>query len=140
MAKRGVRVEDDCKVRVRDGARVIDSIIDDVKKPIYEYNSIISSKGYYLKPVHRVYRHRSDGTRKIYEYYGRYFWRIETRGGRKRLVYAGTRKPRGLPDPPRTGLEGLVVLRESNSNDVIIDCHVYERFKHLFEGMNVEKL
>ena len=139
MAKGRARVEDGCKIKVRGGARIIDSIIDEVKKPIYDYNSIISSRGFYLKPVHRVYKQRPDGTKKIYEYYGRYFWRIESKGGKKRLVYAGTQKPRGLPDPPKTGLEGLVVLRESNSDDVIIDCHVYEKFKHLFKGLDIEQ-
>jgi len=91
-----------------------------------------SKRGYYLKPVHKVYR-TTGGLRRIYEYYGRYWWRK----GDGKLIYAGAKKPGGLPQPPLNPLEGLSVIREGD--DVIIRCDVYERFKWVFEGLAVER-
>ena len=124
---------DDCKVRVIGGRIVLWRIASEVKSVFYEYNSLISRTGYYLKPVHKVYKRTSDGRRRIYEYYGRYWWR---RKG-KRLVYAGTEKPRRVRvDPPRHPLEGLSIIVEDD--DVIISCADYEKFKGFFEGLPVE--
>ena len=127
-------MSEECRLIVYNGGIRIDEILDRVKERIYEYNSIAGKLGYYLKPVHKVYRRLSDGTLKVYEYYGRYYWR---RSGR-RLVYAGTEKPDELPDPGPLGVEGLVVIRISE-RDIVIDCEVYDRFRQLFEGLKVER-
>ncbi len=123
----------ECRLLVKGGGKRIDSIIDEYKSVIYEYNTRISGQGYYLKPVHKVYRRLSDGTLKVYEYYGRYYWR---KAG-ERLIYAGREKPRGLPDI-HLPFEGLAVIRINNS-DVVIDCDLYDKFKHIFEGLHVER-
>lgn len=130
---RRANVEDECRVIVRGGAPRIDEILEEVKAKVYAYNSMISGTGYYLKPVHKVYRRLSDGTVKIYEYYGKYFWK---KAG-KRLVYAGTVKPRGLPDPEPMPLEGLSLIRIGD--DVVIDCGVFEKYRSLFEGLKIER-
>ncbi len=128
----------DCRIRIYRGGVVIDSILDSIKEEVYRYNTIISRTGYYLKPVHKVYKRKSDGTVKIYEYYGRYWWRFKRDNGRKRLVYAGKEKPRGLPDPPEIPLEGLSVIREDN--DIIVDCRDYDRYRHVFKGLAAERV
>jgi hypothetical protein len=124
--------EPQCAVRVRGGYSAIREVLDRIKEEIYLYNSEASKRGYYLKPVHKVYR-TTGGLRRIYEYYGRYWWRK----GDGKLIYAGAKKPRGLPQPPLNPLEGLSVIREGD--DVIIRCDVYERFKWVFEGLAVER-
>jgi hypothetical protein len=127
----------DCYVKVYGGYLRLREWLDSLKSVIYEYNEKIKGSGYYLKPVHKVYYSPSGGPTRVYEYYGRYWWRVEERGGRRRLVYAGRVKPRGLPDPPNLGvIEGLRVIVEGN--DVIIECRVYEKAKSVFSGLKVE--
>ncbi|MCE4602312.1 MAG: hypothetical protein F7C08_04015 [Desulfurococcales archaeon] len=123
----------ECRLLIRGGASRIDEILDEVKYKIYSYNTRISHTGYYLKPVHKVYRRLSDGAVKVYEYYGRYYWRKQG----KKLVYAGTEKPRGLPEPEPTPLDGLAVIRVGE--DIVIDCMVYDKYKDLFHGLKVER-
>lgn len=124
-----------CRVRIVGGARILDAILDEYKEKLYEYNDSIRDRGYYLKPVHKVYK-VVGGERRLYEYYGRYWWRlVKTRNGR-RLVYAGSSKPRGLPDPPGFALEGLSVIRVGD--DVIVECWVYERYRKVLSGAPVE--
>ena len=126
----------ECRVRVLGGALVLDLVLDKIKVEIYEYNTRISKTGYYLKPVHRVYR-KTGGQRKVYEYYGRYWWRLERSKGRLKWIYVGRIKPEGLPEPPRHVLEGLSVIREGE--DVIIECSLYDKFRTLFDGFPVER-
>ena len=107
---------------------------------IYEYNDAIRGTGYYLKPVHKVYKN-VGGVRRVYEYYGRYWWRRIKRRDRSgyKLVYAGTEKPREVPlDPPHTGLEGLRVIVEGD--DIIIECSVYYKYKNSFQGLKVSRV
>jgi hypothetical protein len=127
----------ECKVRILGGLKVIEEILDSVKRRVYEYNSLISQYGYYLKPVHKVYKTLSDGRKRIYEYYGRYWWRLERRRGRLVWIYVGNVKPKGLPEFPPHELEGLSIIREGD--DVVINCEVYDKFKELFSGLPVEK-
>ncbi len=128
-----MRGSEECRLIVYGGARRLEEVLDRVKEKVYEYNTIAGRHGYYLKPVHKVYRRTSQGV-KVYEYYGRYYWR---RAG-NRLVYAGTVKPRGLPDPEPLGIEGLSVIRV-NDEDIVVDCTVYDRFKTLFQGLKAER-
>lgn len=126
-------MEPPCRVRVYGGYGPISRVLNDIKEAIYSYNVIASSRGYYLKPVHKVYK-RVGGLTRVYEYYGRYWWRK----GDSRLIYAGSVKPRGLPEPPPNPLDGLSVIREDN--DIIVDCGTYERFKELFKGLRAERV
>ncbi|MMZ65447.1 hypothetical protein D1872_278520 [compost metagenome] len=124
----------DCRIIVYGGRRALDLLADLVKEPFYEYNSKISRTGYYLKPVHKVYKRLPDGRTRIYEYYGRYWWRKKG----KKLVYAGRVKPRVIrEDPPEHPLEGLSIIVEGD--DVIMDCRDYERFQEHFRGLRVER-
>ncbi len=125
----------DCKVIVYNGRRIIINLLDELKNPFYEYNSKISSTGYYLKPVHKVYKTLGDGRRRIYEYYGRYWWR---RVG-KRFVYAGVSKPRAVKEPPPPNpLDGLSIIVEGE--DIILSCRDYEKFYEYFKGYKIEKI
>jgi len=126
-----------CRVRVLGGASAIEKVLDDIKKQVYKYNSEVSKKGYYLKPVHKVYKKLSNGRMRIYEYYGRYWWRLERRNGKLKWIYVSNIKPKGLPEFPSHKLEGVVVIREGN--DIIIDCEVFDRLKELFENLPVER-
>ncbi|MCE4599791.1 MAG: hypothetical protein F7C81_06305 [Desulfurococcales archaeon] len=129
--------ESECRIRVYGGGKAIDSVLDSIKEEVYRYNTLISKTGYYLKPVHKVYKRRSDGSIKVYEYYGRYWWRFKEARGGKRLVYAGKEKPKGLPSPPRIPLEGLSVIREDG--DVIVDCRDYNKYIEVFKGLKAER-
>ncbi len=122
----------DCRVRVIGGASRLAAIVDEIKGPFYKYNTLISATGYYLKPVHKVYKRTSQGIVRVYEYYGRYWWRKKN----GRMVYAGREKPRRVPlDPPPHPLEGLSIIVEEG--DVIMSCRDYERFRAYFQGLRV---
>ncbi|MFP3171662.1 hypothetical protein [Acidilobus sp. 7A] len=125
--------EPQCRVRVYGGYSAILTVLSYVKEAIYRYNEVASRKGYYLKPVHKVYK-RLNGVVRVYEYYGRYWWRK----GERRLIYAGHERPRGLPEPPSNPLEGLSVIREGE--DIIIDCSLYDDFSWLFKGLRSERV
>ncbi|MEM0366339.1 MAG: hypothetical protein QXO93_03790 [Acidilobaceae archaeon] len=123
-----------CRVRVISGALVLDKLLADLKRAIYDYNWRIKSTNYYLKPVHKVYK-TVGGARRIYEYYGRYWWRITREEGSVKFIYVGKIKPQNLPEPPINPLEGLVVIRENR--DVILECEAYNRFKDIFKGLKI---
>ncbi|MCX8195667.1 MAG: hypothetical protein N3F67_01065 [Acidilobaceae archaeon] len=125
-------IEPQCWVRVLRGGRALDEALSEIKVKIYEYNRAIKGTKYYLKPVHKAYRF-VGGTRRVYEYYGRYWYRVEGRG----LKYIGTQPPLGLPSPPRNPLEGLSVIREGE--DLILRCESYDSFKYFFAGLEVRR-
>ncbi len=127
--------EGDCRLRIIRGAKALDPILADLKRVFYEYNKVIRDTGYYLKPVHKVYKYTS-GSLRVYEYYGRYWWRLVRRGGKPRYIYAGTVKPEKVTvDPPDNPLEGLSLIREGD--DVIVRCFDFERFAGVFRGYRV---
>ncbi len=123
---------------------MVRKLLDQYLKDLYNYNSLISRYGFYLKPVHIVVRNTSDGKRRYY-YYGRYWWKIEYVGKKKktskiRWRYVGREKPRelsGIPDPPRNPFEGLVY--QVRGEDIIISKRVFERFKWLFRDNVIEE-
>ncbi|MCX8165448.1 MAG: hypothetical protein N3D79_02515 [Acidilobaceae archaeon] len=123
-------IEPPCWVRVLKGGRALDEVLAEVKVRFYEYNRAVRGTRYYLKPVHKVYKH-VGGARRTYEYYGRYWYRVEGR----RFRYVGTETPRGLPDPPKNPLAGLSVIREED--DLIIRCELYDKFRQFFVGLEV---
>ncbi len=127
-------------VIVKGGYRRVVEAVERYRLQLYRYTSLLSGTGYYLKPVHIVYRTLADGTRKKYYYYGRYWYRLERRNGRLVWRYVGTSKPRELshlPDPPPNPLEGLSYARVGDSDDIILEEETYKRFKWLFEGLEV---
>lgn len=127
-----------CFVRVQGGAPAAEALSLMARQAVYSYNMAIRKTGYYLKPVHYVYKRNSSGRVKVYEYYGRYWWRLERVGSRVRWRYVGKVKPPGLPEPPETGLEGLRIIRDGD--DIIVDCWVVERFPDIFQGLVVERV
>ncbi|MCD6488498.1 MAG: hypothetical protein J7K21_04665 [Desulfurococcales archaeon] len=94
---------------------LLDRVLDKYRKALYDYNKLISGKGYYLKPVHIVVKKSRTGIPVKYIYYGRYWYRIKyigKRSGTSRIkwTYIGRYKPDpNLPDPPVNPLEGIVV-------------------------------
>ncbi len=122
-----------CKVRVLGAAPIIAAVEVNIKEPYYHFNSIISKYGYYVKPVHKIYK-TVNGVRRVYAYYGRYWWKKIG----KKLIYAGRVKPEIIPNmPPKHEFEGITLIFEGE--DVIMDCHVYERLKKYISGFSVKK-
>ncbi len=93
---------------------VFSTIVDFFKLKVYEYNNSIKSRyGVYLKPVHIVTKSTTRGKR-VYIYYGKYWYRIERRGSRIRWIYIGSKKPyEDMPDPPLNPLEMIEIREES---------------------------
>jgi hypothetical protein len=137
-----------CRLRVYNGYQAVRAILEDYLRLIYQYNSLISGTGFYLKPIHIVTRRAPDGTRRRYVYIGRYWWRISYRGKKGRTSriqwrYVGKEKPpelRDYPDPPQTPLHGLRFALDSSQKDVIIDCETYQRYSWVFQGLRTEQL
>jgi len=96
----------------------LQGILEEYKTRLYEYNKLVSTYGYYLKPLHIVYKKTSNGTVK-YVYYGRYWYKIVYAGKRNKTsivkwIYIGREKPLPkLPDPPHHPLEGIVLRIDS---------------------------
>ncbi len=110
-------------IRIVGGAYLLGRIEYMIKEPFYRYNSLISQYGYYVKPVHKVYKNRA-GSKIIYVYYGRYWFR---RGSRGRLIYAGTEKPAEVPvEPPQSPLEGVTLIVDSD--DLLVSESGIDRF------------
>lgn len=108
-------------IRILGGAVLLGRIESVIKEPFYHYNSLISNYGYYVKPVHKVYKKRS-GTKIIYVYYGRYWFK---RAG-SRLIYAGSEKPVWIPyEPPENPVEGVTLIVEGR--DLLINEDGFEK-------------
>jgi len=92
------------------------------KAEIYGYNDRIKDTGYYLKPVHYVYKRTTTG-RIVFHYYGRYW--LKKQG--KRIVYIGQTKPPGLPNPPRSRWEGFTLIEVDG--EYFMEPEQYRRFE-----------
>ena len=132
-------------LRVRGGLRAVRAALERYLRQLYSYNSMARRHGVYLKPVHVVVR-SVGGVRRTYYYVGRYWWRVEYAGksgrtSRLRWRYLGREKPRelsgSLPDPPPNPLEGLSFY--AVGDDVYVSEEVYQRFRWVFEGYEVEE-
>ncbi len=131
------------RYRVRGGLYAVKKLLSAYVRSLYRYNQLVRGRGYYLKPIHTVTRRLPDGTRIVYQYIGRYWWKISYCGkkGRTSRVcwkYVGREKPKelsDLPDPPPNPLVGLRYRVEGD--DVILDEDDYERFKWVFAGYEV---
>ncbi len=99
--------------------RFINILIDMYKQSLYEYNNMAKSFGYYLKPVHIVSKRQGLNT-KIYVYYGRYWYKLNTNGSRIRWIYIGLTKPLNeLPDPPINPLTFISISIQKGSKKCI---------------------
>lgn len=102
----------------------LNDILNEYKRVLYEYNKLVSSRGYRLKPVHMVVKKTPLGKVK-YLYFGRYWYRVVYTGktgrtSRVKWVYLGKNKPEeDLPDPPKHPLEGIVVKIDSTGVYII---------------------
>ncbi len=115
--------------RVKIKAKLIDDVFREYQKLVREYNKKIRESGYYLKPVHIVVKKVNNEVR-IYRYYGRYWWRVEylgKKGGRSiiKWIYIGREKPKGLENPPKNPLEGIVVYKVKGDDE-----HLYVPLEH----------
>jgi len=122
-------------IRIIGGAFLLSKIESYVKEPFYRYNGQISSYGYYVKPVHKVYKYKG-GSRLIYVYYGRYWFRKQG----SRLIYAGTVKPRDVPvEPPRSPLEDITLILDGE--DLLVNSDRFEDFykfaKQVIPGLSL---
>ncbi|GAB6148666.1 hypothetical protein [Stetteria hydrogenophila] len=131
----------ECRVRLVDGLDAFRAAVEELLATVYSYNARLRGTGYYLKPLHRVYKRDPEtGALVVYEYYGRYWWRLERRGGRLRWRYAGREPPPGVPEPPRHPLEGMAAKIEGS--DVELECRWYEELARsgLLRGVRVERV
>lgn len=130
----------ECRVRLVDGLDAFREAVESLLRELYSYTESLRGTGYYLKPLHRVYRRDPEaGVKVIYEYYGRYWWRLERRRGRLRWRYVGREPPPGVPEPPRHPLEGMSA--KIVGSDVELDCRWLDVLKAsgLLSGVRVER-
>ncbi|HDN01792.1 MAG: hypothetical protein DRO10_02205 [Thermoprotei archaeon] len=118
-------------VKISGGYDLVMELFSPYRLRIYDYNTQIRDSGYYLKPLHLVYKRFGD--RKVkYVYFGRYWYRIykvpadeEGRRSRLKWIYVGREKPDpALPDPPLNPLEGLAIIVEGK--DIFVDENTFE--------------
>jgi len=110
-------------IRLREGYSLLMNIFSPYRSRIYKYNEVIKDSGYYLKPLHIVYR-TINKYRVKYLYFGRYWYRVyKSKGKNKskiRWIYIGRDKPDPhLPDPPINPFEGIAVI--ADSEDILVD-------------------
>ncbi|KSW12232.1 hypothetical protein CF15_05620 [Pyrodictium occultum] len=121
------------------GLEAVERLLEEYRRRIYRYNSLIRGTGFYLKPMHIVTKNTPEGKRTYY-YIGRYWWRVLYQGksgstSRVKWIYVGREKPReleGYPDPPEHPVAGLRFTVEGR--DIILDRRVYEKYRWVFEG------
>lgn len=131
---------------VKNGLDAVASLLEEYKRAIYRYNSMIRGTGYYLKPMHVVVKHSASGEKK-YTYVGRYWWRVVYVGkkgktSRVKWIYVGKEKPAELkdyPDPPNHILVGFsfIVL---NGRDILVREDVFKRYRWIFTGYEYEEI
>ena len=97
---------------------------------MYRYNERISSTGYYLKPVHYVYKRTTTG-KVVFHYYGRY-WLKKLKG---KTIYIGQTKPPELPPPPRSIWESFVLIEIDSEYYMELDH--YKRFEKQLRKMGI---
>ncbi len=124
-------------VRVKGGYGLIMSIFTPYRVRIYAYNSQIRDTGYYLKPVHMVYK-KLEGRKVKYMYFGRYWYRVyrAREGGRSKIkwIYVGRDKPDPqLPEPPINPLEGIAVIVDGD--DVLVDEKAFNALTQITQAL-----
>ncbi len=131
--------------RIIGARKYFEGLVEQYKLSIYRYNESIKNTGYYLKPVHMVYRKDQEGRTRIYYYVAKYWWHVSYVGrrgktSRVKWIYVGSRMPYH-PDlmvnpPPPSPLEGIAYSLDGE--DVIMTEKNYRRVKDLLEGFRVE--
>ncbi len=124
-------------LRIKEGYNLLMNIFSPYRLRIYRYNEEIKNSGYYLKPLHMVYR-SIEGRKLKYVYFGRYWYRVyKSREGKKtrlRWIYVGRDKPDPhLPEPPINPLEGLAAVVEGD--DVLVDERTFEALVKIAENL-----
>ncbi len=116
-------------VVVKNGYRILMEIYAPYRARIYAYNAMIKDSGYYLKPIHLVYK-RLKNQRVKYIYFGRYWYRLVKKRGTIKWIYVGKDKPDPhLPDPPLSPFEGLSII--VNGDDIIVDRKTFNILNEL---------
>lgn len=101
------------KLEQKEFQEILDKL-EEYRRKIYEYNKLVSGKGFRLKPLHIVVKKQNNTTVK-YLYFGRYWYKVVYVGrsgktSKVKWIYLGKEKPDNtLPDPPKHPLEGIVV-------------------------------
>lgn len=116
--------------------RCVDDLLKNVadlyRVELYSYNNIAKRYGLYLKPVHIAVKRCRQGT-KVYHYYGRYWYRIEYRGGKLVWRYVGKEKPlNDMPDPPLNPFIIIKILKTIYGEKVCI----YVDSEHCLQDMH----
>jgi len=97
-------------------SRLFNALLDYYKRALYEYNNEAKRFGFYLKPVHIVVKDTLKG-RMVYNYYGRYWYKLAKSNGKIKWIYVGVAKPiKELPEPPLNPLLLISTAPANNSN------------------------
>lgn len=134
-------------LRIYGGYRLVMELYSPYRARIYEYNSTIRESGYYLKPLHIVYK-IVHGRKLKYVYFGRYWYRVykvpgegELKKERSRIkwLYVGRDKPDPhLPDPPINPLEGIAVIVDGE--DILVDERTFEALAKISVAVKGENI
>jgi len=97
-------------------SRLFNALLDYYKRALYEYNNEAKRFGFYLKPVHIVVKNTLRG-RMVYNYYGRYWYKLAKSNGKIKWIYVGVTKPiKELPEPPLNPLLLISTALTNNPN------------------------
>jgi len=125
-------------VHVLKGYELVLRLYDPYRRRIYEYNTMIRPTGYYLKPIHVVYK--ALGYVKLrYVYFGRYWYRLHKTHSssskyKVKWIYVGRDKPDPhLPDPPLNPFEGLRMI--AINDDIVVTREVFEALRKLSQSI-----
>jgi hypothetical protein len=93
--------------------KIVTTLLDSYRQALYEYNRTIKRFGVYLKPLHIVVKKYPYGEKRLYYYFGRYWYILEKKGSNLKWIYLGKEKPfPELPDPPINPLLLIEVINE----------------------------
>jgi hypothetical protein len=96
--------------------KIVAILLDSYRQALYEYNRTIKRFGVYLKPLHIVVRKYPYGEKRLYYYFGRYWYILKKEGSNLKWIYLGKEKPfPELPDPPINPLLLVEVINEKTA-------------------------
>uniref|UniRef100_A0A7J2U1C3 Uncharacterized protein n=1 Tax=Ignisphaera aggregans TaxID=334771 RepID=A0A7J2U1C3_9CREN len=111
---------------------LIGALLDYYRQQLYSYNSLIKRYNVYLKPLHIVVKKDLKGSKKVYYYFGKYWYRLEVSNSKLKWIYIGKEKPFDyLPDPPINPLLIIEVKRVQDKPDTL--CVYIENFGEVSE-------
>uniref|UniRef100_A0A7J3YTN4 Uncharacterized protein n=1 Tax=Ignisphaera aggregans TaxID=334771 RepID=A0A7J3YTN4_9CREN len=106
---------------------LIDVLLNCYRQQLYGYNSIVKKYNVYLKPLHIVVKNSLRGSKKVYYYFGRYWYRLEVVNSKLKWIYLGREKPFDfLPDPPINPL--LIIEVKRAQSDPSLQCIYVKNF------------